>query len=285
MRMIHKDQIKPQRSLVAHDSAVVEGKVVRPTELDLPMASPSKAHIGSRHQNYYMETITFKVEDCIFKVPRCHFEHKSEIFGTTFTLPTGDGVRAEGQTDENPVVLQGIRSVDFQALLKVLYPLDLQQILTDKDRWMTKEEWISVLKLSTKWYFLDTRNLAIDQLNSRADMGGVDRILLARQYDVPNWLQMGYADLARRTAGISREDAEKIGWETALQLCQVRENALKTNNSSYPRNLERYANVEGAFGEEFKQAALASAPYTSTGEPPEMTRTPCETYYDEESDE
>lgn len=120
---------------------MAEEKDIPPAMHDVPTALPSKAHIGLRHQNYYMETITFKVglphiiqghgrfspktqvEDYIFKVPRCHFERKSEIFRTTFTLPTGDGVHAEGQTDENPVVLEGIRSLDFQALLKVLYPL------------------------------------------------------------------------------------------------------------------------------------------------------------------
>jgi hypothetical protein len=40
-----------------------------------------------------------------------------------FTLPAGDGVQAEGQNDEQPVVLEGVRSDDFQQLLKVLYPL------------------------------------------------------------------------------------------------------------------------------------------------------------------
>jgi hypothetical protein len=40
-----------------------------------------------------------------------------------FTLPAGDGVQAEGHNDERPVVLEGVRSNDFQQLLKALYPL------------------------------------------------------------------------------------------------------------------------------------------------------------------
>jgi hypothetical protein len=111
--------------------------IVRP-----PVAIPdsaSQTDTGPRDQKYYLESITFKVrltpkardyphsalqvEERIFKVPRYHFEHSSEIFATTFTLPAVDEVHTEGQSDENPFILEGISCVDFQRLLKVLYPL------------------------------------------------------------------------------------------------------------------------------------------------------------------
>ncbi|KAJ7883275.1 hypothetical protein B0H13DRAFT_2047070 [Mycena leptocephala] len=225
------------------------------TDIEVPHPDEPEAKIDPRDQNYYLEK---RALQRIFKVPRHHFDRRSEIFSTTFTLPAGDGIHAEGENDENPVVLEGIRSVDFKSLLKVLYPLDIQQILNNKDEWMTKDEWISVLKLSTQWYFLDTRDLAIKQLSNRKDIGSVDRILLARQYDVPAWLRMGISELARRHGGISREDAEKIGWETAFQLCHVREMALSKYNGWSDL---QYADVEGTFGEEFRQAELASAAF------------------------
>ncbi|KAF8216988.1 hypothetical protein K438DRAFT_1704114 [Mycena galopus ATCC 62051] len=231
---------------------------------------PPQEYTGPRDHTYYLESITFKVEARIFKVPRYHFEHSSEIFATTFTLPVVDG--AEGDSDENPVILEGISRVDFQALLKVLYPLscgrDIPQILT-----MSKDEWISVLKLSTQWYFLDARDLAIKQLDNRPEIGSVERILLARQYDVAAWLRMGYTDLARRDEGISLEDAAKIGWETTVRLYQTREAAIKSYSHnprgaygathSYRDNASRfqYADVEGAFREDFRRADSASAAY------------------------
>ncbi|KAJ7117490.1 hypothetical protein C8R44DRAFT_738389 [Mycena epipterygia] len=240
----------------------------------------SQPHPGPRDQDYYLETITFKVEDRLFKVPRYHFEHNSEIFATTFTLPAASGGHVEGHSDENPLVLEGISSVDFRRLLKVLYPLNVPQILG-----MPKEDWISVLKLSTLWYFLDARELAIQQLNGQ-NMGSVERILLARKYAVSAWLRTGYTDLARREESISLEDAEKIGWETAVRLYQVRETAIKSYSySQAPRptsaifaghsyyGQDQYAtppfqpsrfeqaDVEGAFGEEFRLADSASAAY------------------------
>ncbi|KAJ6456078.1 hypothetical protein C8R45DRAFT_1034843 [Mycena sanguinolenta] len=192
-------------------------------------------YTGPRDQKYYLESITFKIEDRVFKVPRYHFEHSSEIFATTFTLPVADNADTEGQSDENPVILEGISSVDFRALLTVLYPLDIPQILS-----MPKDEWISVLKLSTQWYFLDARDLAIKQLDERPDIGSVERILLGRQYDVATWLRMGYNDLAKREEGISLEDAAKIGWETTVRLYQTREAAIKSYpGGPYARNAFR----------------------------------------------
>ncbi|KAJ7180997.1 hypothetical protein C8R46DRAFT_885842 [Mycena filopes] len=204
-----------------------------------------------------------QVEERIVKVPRYHFEHSSEIFSTTFTLPAVDNEQAEGRSDANPFVLEGISSVDFQRLLKVLYPLDIPQILA-----MPKEDWISVLKLSTQWYFLDARDLAIKQLDERTDIGSVELILLARQYDVATWLRRGYTDLARREEGISLEDAAKIGWETTVRLYQTREAAIKSWTQSYPNRHNQYggrfqhADVEGTFREDFRHAESASAVYT-----------------------
>jgi hypothetical protein len=63
------------------------------------------------------------VEDRLFKVPQCYFVKNSDIFRTTFTLPQGGNSNAERTSDENPLELEGISKVDFQRLLKVMYPL------------------------------------------------------------------------------------------------------------------------------------------------------------------
>ncbi|KAJ7157511.1 hypothetical protein C8R43DRAFT_400925 [Mycena crocata] len=215
---------------------------------------------GPRDQKYYLESVVFKVEDRIYKVPRYHFQHSSEIFATTFTLPAADDVQAEGHSDKNLFVLEGITSVDFARLLL----RDIPQILG-----MPKDDWISVLKLSTLWYFLDARDLAIRQLDAMG-LSSVLRILLARQYDVANWLRTGYTELARREEGISLEDAAKIGWEATVRLYHTRETAIKNWSSSstyranqYQGNQSRFqlADVEGTFREEFRRADAASAAY------------------------
>jgi hypothetical protein len=126
---------------------------------------------------------------------------------------------------------------------------------------LTTEEWISVLKLSTQWGFFDARKLAIQNLMINAtkrpdDLGHVQRILLARQYEVGIWLRPGYTYLATRDGDISREEAEAIGWETAFLITQIRERAWR-----FDYRKPNVADVERIFGEEFNQAELASADF------------------------
>ncbi|KAJ7742860.1 hypothetical protein B0H16DRAFT_1728021 [Mycena metata] len=47
---------------------------------------------------YYLETITFQVEDRLFKVPRYHFERNSEIHATALTLLAGSNSVEERAT-------------------------------------------------------------------------------------------------------------------------------------------------------------------------------------------
>jgi hypothetical protein len=64
-----------------------------------------------------------QVEDTLFRVPRHEFEETSEVFSDMFRLPTGEGSlqTADGSSDENPILLEGHKAVDFANLLKILY--------------------------------------------------------------------------------------------------------------------------------------------------------------------
>jgi len=204
--------------------------------------------------------VTFKVEDVLFKVPRYLLERNSDTFASLFTLPVpvSSHAQTEGQSDENPIVLEGIRRIDFEWLLTVLYPLDTPLDLSA----LTKDAWISVLKLSTQWNFLDARALAIQQLTGQG-MGPVERIVLAKQYDVSVWLRSGYTEIARSGEGISVEDAGKIGWETAFRLYKLREKAIRSYTGYNYRECDCFqgVDVKAACAEEFRQADAASAVY------------------------
>jgi hypothetical protein len=91
-----------------------------------------------------------------------------------FLLPSGPATPSEGQDVDHPFVLEGYKKDDFTSLLKVMYPtyvhvmfiytgIDLFFYLWTFDRasslisgtnlelQLKKEEWVSVLKLSTIW--------------------------------------------------------------------------------------------------------------------------------------
>ena len=111
-----------------------------------------------------------QVEDRFFCVPRCEFVQSSEVFADMFFLPSGPGVKTEGQDKEHPIVLEGYKKDEFSCLLKVMYPTYVFIIFivlyptytcvcrasylisgTTLNLRLGKEEWASVLKLSTIW--------------------------------------------------------------------------------------------------------------------------------------
>ncbi|KAK7024961.1 hypothetical protein R3P38DRAFT_2951956 [Favolaschia claudopus] len=156
--------------------------------------------------------------------------------------------------------------------------------MKNSNTWMTTDEWISVLKLSTEWRFLQIRKLAIEMLTSTSQISSVQRIVLARKYEVASWLRRGYLELAQSAESISEEEGELLGWKTAFRLIQARERTLSVRPMNCPscgcyeypecsvcclqQRPENQAQAEALdaifatiFAEEFRQAELASTEY------------------------
>ncbi|KAK7462362.1 hypothetical protein VKT23_007963 [Stygiomarasmius scandens] len=153
-------------------------------------------------------------------------------------MPQGDQ-DAEGQNDANPIKLEDVLVTDFERLSKVLYPRDIP--VYQKAPELSDDEWESILKLATLWDFRDVRQLAIDALNSRKT-SAYQRILLGRKYRISEWLRSGYVDLVKQPETLSVEDAEKIGYLTAVRILILRETHRK-NYKGLPAGLTtRYSN-------------------------------------------
>ncbi|KAL4068133.1 hypothetical protein J3A83DRAFT_4413724 [Scleroderma citrinum] len=180
-------------------------------------ANPVRAH--SRHPVFYTKTVIFLVEDCLFRIPREPLEAESIVFRDMFLLPQGDKVTAEGCSDANPVLLNGIKKKDFEPLLKALLCRKYGEYRGEP---LGNEQWISVLKLSTMWEFDGLRRSAINNLASKS-MNPVDKFSLAILYDVTEWIMPALLKLAQRPEPISFEEGRRLGFETALKLASVRE--------------------------------------------------------------
>lgn len=177
----------------------------------------------SKHHKFYTSTVTFLVEDCLFKVPRGPLEAESIIFRDMFLLPQGGTAEIEGLNDENPVVLKGIRQDEFEQLLTVLLS---RKFVSGKcaEYDLSLDQWTSVLKLSTMWEFHAPRIAAISHLDSLDDqIDPTHKVVLAMQYDIKEWMLPALLKLARRPDPISIEEGRRMGFETALKLASVRE--------------------------------------------------------------
>ncbi|KAF7351009.1 hypothetical protein MSAN_01663200 [Mycena sanguinolenta] len=220
--------------------------------------------MSNRCSSYYFESVVFEVwnvETILFKVPRLQFERHSGIFATTFSLPS-QPQRAEGSSDETPFKLEGIKCVDFERLLKVLYPLTA----VPKTPELSKDEWISVLKLASLWNFIEVRNLAIEHLASYSEsLDCVERIMFGRQYDVSSWLRSGYIEVARRKTTISSSEANKIGLDVALRICKLREATVLAKLGG--TNPYQKLDLGNEFQAEFKRADSAHEPLPALPRP------------------
>ncbi|KAF6755693.1 hypothetical protein DFP72DRAFT_784862, partial [Ephemerocybe angulata] len=182
--------------------------------------------------DFYWETVVFKVEDTLFRVPRHGLENASDVFADMFRLPTGVGGQTvvEGQSDDNPIVLDGYKGSEFRSLLKILYPSYLDPLWGDPSLstviTLSKDEWIDVLKLSTAWEMDTVRTTAIAELSSEYMLTLLEKVVLARKYRVDMWLEVGLCGLVTQQPGY-RTPLEtlgaNLGWESAARIVWIQQ--------------------------------------------------------------
>ena len=89
---------------------------------------------------------------------------------------------------------------------------------------LSSEEWTSVLKLSTMWHFQDIRAKAIKALESPTlSLDAVDKIVMARKYDISPWLVPSLHALVQREKPLDLSEGNRLGLEWVLKVAEVRE--------------------------------------------------------------
>ncbi|EIW61108.1 uncharacterized protein TRAVEDRAFT_104976, partial [Trametes versicolor FP-101664 SS1] len=175
-----------------------------------------------RDEEFYCRDVVFQVEDILFKVSRRPFEEDSEGFASMFALPPTDhpsGV--EGTSDANPIHLP-VTEDEFRALLHVIFPTSFTT------RALTKDNWMSVLKLADMWGFDDVRDKAIAELR-RLIPGSAERVRIARRFGIAGWVEPALKELVQQDM-LSAGDLEALGWDMAARLIQIRENVQFSGN-------------------------------------------------------
>ena len=85
----------------------------------------------------------------------------------------------------------------------------------------TTEEWISILKLASKWGFEILRLRAISKLE-QAVASPVDMVALGRQYDIPDILLPGYATLCQSNVPLTYEEGLQLGMKDVVDIYRIR---------------------------------------------------------------
>ncbi|KAF6760920.1 hypothetical protein DFP72DRAFT_881796 [Ephemerocybe angulata] len=175
---------------------------------------------AGRVEEFYWDNVVFKVENSLFKVPRDRFIAQSEVFAGMFGYESG-----EGRSDKNPIVLEGYKVDDFNALLKAIYPPTLE--LNGGASHLTKAEMKSVLKLSTAWEMRKIREYAILHLSGSPvgffQLDPSEKIILAREHRVSKWFIEGITSLVKDDPNLSLDDLEAcVGLRTAYRIVGIK---------------------------------------------------------------
>ncbi|KAG8715175.1 hypothetical protein FRC09_016843 [Ceratobasidium sp. 395] len=202
------------------------------TDNGLPVAKPiDPQQVPQKHSKFYLDDclITIQVEDTLFNVHKSQLL-KSETFRDMFSLgaATSDNdngehtVSGEG-SKSNPIKLSGIRAEDFEKLMTMLYTFHYSNNKPTEDGSLL----VPALRLANMWNFSELRDMLIP-LTERT-LNDVDKIVYAREFGVNEWLAPAHVQLCMRDTSLTKEEAEKIGFDSLLIISHLREKGRLSN--------------------------------------------------------
>ncbi|KAF5317388.1 hypothetical protein D9611_003709 [Ephemerocybe angulata] len=175
------------------------------------MTSITEPAIEKDEEYYWSDNVWFLVQGRLFRVSRHQFIIGSKYFSDKYHL---GGREDEGTTDIVP--LDGVTAAEFRVFLRIVFPSHTTSTTTS----FTKDEWLTILKLSVRWHFHDFRKLAIEHLDG--GLTDIELIKAGRAAYVPRWVLSGYQRLVEREGIITVDEADEIGNRTVNTLWIVR---------------------------------------------------------------
>lgn len=85
----------------------------------------------------------------------------------------------------------------------------------------SSEEWISILKLASKWEFQSLQKRAISEVDNIATP--IEKVTLGRDYDIPELRLPAYVDLCKSIVPLTEEDGELLGLRDVIKIYRVRQ--------------------------------------------------------------
>lgn len=169
-------------------------------------------------------TSLLKVDGRIFTVFSRHFrlesEQTRELLARTTERP--DGV----------IVIDNMKALDFERFVEAMY-CGYAELITDpalSDIFasasqglpvMVKDKWISILRVAHRIGFASMRAFAVKHLSNITT--AVDRIVLAHEFGVDDWIKSAYVEVCKAPQFISEEDIDRLGFELFRKIARVRD--------------------------------------------------------------
>ncbi|KAG7091208.1 hypothetical protein E1B28_010260 [Marasmius oreades] len=132
-----------------------------------------------RHGLLYFDTLVYRVDDTLFKLPSRHLQVKVAGAGVASSFARLEGAgNSEGSSGGVPVCLSPLpydgNAHDFANLAKVIIALTADLPMPTN---YTLKQWLSVIKLSTFWGLTNIRAIGVQHLSNWALMTSLDQWL------------------------------------------------------------------------------------------------------------
>ncbi|KAI0295262.1 hypothetical protein BC826DRAFT_1009143 [Russula brevipes] len=166
-----------------------------------------------QHDRFFFDegNVTFLVDGVLYRVHGYFFCRDSKEFRDRLS-----GLSTQQASSSTPIIpLEGVKSVDFDAFLSVLYPLNFNTV---EER--TFEEWSSILDLSTRWGFTSIRDLAVRCMKPPSPL---KQLLLARKCSVEEWRLPALVELCKNPKPPSLDEARLMDFEDVVLVGSVRQ--------------------------------------------------------------
>ncbi|KAF8629311.1 hypothetical protein AX15_003515 [Amanita polypyramis BW_CC] len=193
--------------------------------------------LPKRNKEFYIDHtfVTIRVEDELFKLPRYTFTEHSPVFRSMLNVPTSHDHKLDGSSDERPLILGGIKALEFVRLVRCIWPMELGGRVSN----VSLEDWQSVLKLATLYEMAEVKALAIEHMTPLLEKSPSLQIRLAKAHNVQEWLASGFYKLVRRKTPLDEYDIQLLGLTDALKVMSIREDR-KFDSGSCKNYICRY---------------------------------------------
>ncbi|CAE6470323.1 hypothetical protein ACGC1H_005946 [Rhizoctonia solani] len=178
--------------------------------------SPEKIE---RHPEFFFDNtlIAIQVEKTLFNVHK-YLLVKSEVFSEMFSgFKIEDDEPQPGSSPEHPIVIHGAAASDFAALLKILYANHFSSNKPTPEGSLI----IPAFRLANLLNFSELRTFLLPHAEN--NLGDVDKIVFAREFDIKDWLAPAHIRLCQRSSPLSTEEARKLGVDSVLLVWRMRE--------------------------------------------------------------
>ncbi|CAE6527490.1 unnamed protein product [Rhizoctonia solani] len=185
--------------------------------LEMPTAETPKSIVHHPEFCFDNTLVAIQIENTLFNVHKYQL-NKSKVFSDMFNMPKPQGNEPEeGSSLEHPILIEGVAASDFAALLRVLYASLFASNQPTPEALLI----IPAFRLANMFDFSELRGYLLPL--AEKNLGDVDKIVFAREFNIKEWHVPAYTQLCQREERLSIEEARKLEVDSVLMISHLRE--------------------------------------------------------------